>query len=93
MDLKTKIDKEEEMAIKFLKSASKELKEVEKRVAKKVQDAQNTLDAVEKEGENEIAKSRLNLKAAFATKNAVKLRKRALGLVPEKTSEVGYYYE
>ena len=91
MDFKTKIDKEEEMAIKLLKSASKELKAVEKRVAKKVQDAKNTLAAVEKEGEKEIAKSRLNLKAAFATKNAVKLRKRALGLVAEKTSEVGYY--
>ena len=93
MDFKTKIDKEEEMAIKLVKSASKELKAVEKRVAKKVQDAQNTLDAVEEEGRNEIAKSKLNLEAAFATKKAVKLRKRALGLVPEKTSEVGYYYE
>ena len=90
LNLKTKIDEEEELAIKLVKSASKELKAVEKLVAKKVKDAQNTLNAVEKEGEKEIDKSRLNLQAAFATKKAVKLRKRALGLVPIKTSEVGF---
>ena len=85
------MDLEVENAKKLVNSASKELKAVEKRAAKNLKVAQDNLKAVEKEGEKEIAKSKLNLRAAFATKNAVKLRRRALGLDPgpEKASEVG----
>ena len=56
--------------------------------------AQDNLNAVEEEGQKEIAKSKLNLRAAFANKKAVTLRRRALGLdpVPEKTSEVGFLF-
>ena len=85
------MDLEVQNAKKLVNSASKELKAVEKRAAQNLKVAQDNLKAVEKEGEKEIAKSKLNLQAAFANKNAVKLQIRALGLdpVPEKTSKVG----
>ena len=85
------MDLEVENAKKLVNSASKELKAVEKRAAKNLKVAQDNLKAVEKDGEKEIEKSKLNLRAAFATKNAVKLRRRALGLdpMPEKASKVG----
>ena len=94
MDIKEKLDKEEDVATKLVKSASKELKAVQKREDRKLKIAQDNLKAVEIEGKKEIAKSKLNLQAAFATKTAVKLRKRALGLVdlPEKNSEVGFLF-
>ena len=87
------MDLEVENAKKLINSASKELKAVEKRAAQNLKVAQDNLKAVEKEGEKEISKSKLNLQAAFANNNAVKLRRRALGLDPvhEKTSEVGYF--
>ena len=86
------MDSEVKNAKKLVNSASKELKAVEKRAAQNLKVAQENLKAVEEEGQKEIAKSKLNLRAAFANKNAVKLRRRALGLdpLPEKTSEVGY---
>ena len=86
---------EVENAKKLVNSASKELRAVEKRAAQNLKVAQDNLKAVEEEGQKEIAKSKLNLRAAFANKNAVQLRRRALGLDPvpapaEKTSEVGH---
>ena len=80
-----------ENAKKLVNSASKELKAVEKRAAQNRKLAQDNLKAVEEEGQKEIAKSKLNLRAAFANNKAVKLRRLALGLdpVPEKTSKVG----
>ena len=86
------MDSEEKKAKKLVNSASKELKAVEKRAAQNLKVAQDNLKAVEEEGQKEIAKSKLNLRAAFANKNAVKLRRLALGLDPvlEKTSEVGF---
>ena len=86
------MNSEVENAKKLVNSASKELKAVEKRAAQNLKVAQDNVKAVEKEGEKEISKSKLNLQAAFANKKAVTLRRRALGLdpVPEKTSEVGF---
>ena len=86
------MDSEVENANKLVNSASKDLKAVEKRAAQNLKVAQDNLKAVEEEGQKEIAKSKLNLRAAFANKIAVKLRRRALGLDPvlEKTSEVGF---
>ena len=86
------MDLESENAKKLVNSASKELKAVEKRAAQNLKVAQDNLKAVEEEGKKEIAKSKLNLRAAFANKKAVNLRRQALGLDPvlEKTSEVGF---
>ena len=85
------LKKEEEKAIKLVKSASKNLKDVKKSVLRKEKEAEKALQKVKKEGLEEVEKAKLNLQSASAYKSALKFRKRALGLVP-KPEKVGFFF-
>ena len=85
------LKKEEEKAIKLVKSASKNLKDVKKSVLRKEEEAEKILQKVKEDGLEEIKKAKLNLKSASAYKSSVTLKKRALGLAPEP-EKVGFFF-
>ena len=85
------LKKEEEKAIKLVKSASKNLKDVKKSVLRKEVEAEKILQKVKEDGLEEIKKAKLTLKSASAYKSSVTLKKRALGLAPEP-EKVGFFF-
>lgn len=75
--------KEDEKAINLVKSASKNLKDVKKRVLRNEKEAEKNLEKVRNDGLEEIKKAKLNLQSATAYKSSLTLKKRSLGLIPE----------
>ena len=92
MDVEQKeIEEEEEKATNLFKSASKNLKDVKKRVLRNEKEAEKHLEKVKKDGLEEINKAKLKLKSASSYKTALNLKKRSLGLVPEP-EKVGFFF-
>ena len=87
----SEFEEEEEKATNLVKSASKNLKDVKKKVLRKEKEAEKNLEKVKTDGLEEIKKAKLKLKSASAYKTALNLKKRSLGLAPEP-EKVGFFH-
>ena len=83
--------KEDEKAINLVKSASKNLRDVKKRVLKNEKEAEKNLEKVRNDGLEEVKKAKLNLQSASAYKSSLTFKKRSLGLIPEP-EKVGFFF-
>ena len=94
MDVKqnSEFEEEEEKATNLVKSASKNLKDVKKKVLRKEKEAEKNLEKVKTDGLEEIKKAKLKVKSASAYKTALNLKKRSLGLAPEP-EKVGFFHQ
>ena len=90
-ELNLEFRKEDEKAINLVKSASKNLRNVKKRVLKNEKEAEKNLEKVRNDGLEEVKKAKLGLQSASAYKKSLTLKKRSLGLVPEP-EKVGFFF-